>query len=67
MKHFLLARELPALFALAMAGGIVAAYRGQLAAALWLAAASLWTLALWLILFIGGKHESRQRTPCPVD
>lgn len=59
MKHFLLARELPALFALAMAGAVAAVANHQVAGALWLVAAALWTLALWLILFIGGKHESR--------
>lgn len=67
MRRFILGRELPAIFALALAGAVAAVANHQMAGALWLVAVALWTLALWLILFIGGKHESRQRTPCPVD
>ena len=58
MKHFLLARELPIIFALALAGLMIAISRGLAVLAFWLAGAAVWTLALWLILFRGSKHDS---------
>lgn len=63
MRHFLLARELPAIFTLCLAGGLSAltARTSDLPPAdaaplrllgLWLLVAALWTFLLWLILLL---------------
>jgi len=54
MKRFLLARELPAIFTLAMVGAILAFSNGQPAFGGWLACAALWCALLWIILLPTG-------------
>jgi len=50
MKRFLLGRELPAVFTLALVGAALAFRNAQPAFGGWLFAAALWCLILWLIL-----------------
>jgi len=59
MKRFLLARELPAIFALSCVGAALAFSNGQPAFGGWLACAALWCFILWLILLpAGGKRAT---------
>ena len=50
MRRFLLGRELPAIFALALVGAAFAFENGQPAFGGWLCVAALWCFILWLIL-----------------
>lgn len=50
MKRFLLARELPAIFALCMVGAAFAFGNRQPAWGIWLLFAALWCFLFWLIL-----------------
>jgi len=51
MRHFLLARELPAVFTACCACALFAFAKSQLALGGWLSVAALWCALLWLILF----------------
>ncbi len=68
MRHFLLARELPAIFALCLVGALLAFENAQPAWAIWLLFAALWCFLLWVILLPGQRaaprdhqHEQQQR------
>lgn len=51
MKHFLLARELPAIATIALCAALFGVMNNQPAFALWLLAAAAWCALLWLLLF----------------
>lgn len=58
MRHFLLARELPAIFTLCLVGAAFSFGNAQPAWGVWLLFAALWCFLLWVILL---PALSRQR------
>ncbi len=61
MRHFLLARELPAIFALCLAGAVFGFANGQPAWGIWLLFAALWCFLLWVILLPGQRATPRNQ------
>lgn len=58
MRHFLLARELPAIFALSLVGALFAFENQQSVWGIWLLFAALWCFLFWVILL-----PSQRATP----
>jgi len=62
MTHFLLGRELPAIFTLCLVGAYFGFTNDQPAFAVWLLFAALWCAMLWLLLL---PHQPRQAASQP--